>query len=340
MYLRLLIAMVLLMVMVSSHAESKTISSDQLEQKWQEFKKKFGKNYEDEAEEERRKQIFKEELDEIDAHNELYAKGLSSYSMGINQFADMEDSEYKATLTSFSIQHLLNTSGVKISSPPRISAFRTIPHAMNWLARGYVTPVKNQGQYGTCYAFSAVGALEGQWARRTNIIVPLSEQQIVDCGPYGTTGGWPSGVYDYIARAGGINYASYLPYYGPKYACRYNAYASRATCRSHHVYNPMTESQLRSLVASVGPVSVLINASPKSFHEYKGGVYDDPSCYGDKLSHAVLVVGYDRDPLSGKDYWIVKNSWGPQWGANGYIYMARNRNNQCGIASSVSYPIV
>ena len=111
-----------------------------------------------------------------------------------------------------------------------------------------------------------------------------------------------------------------------------------ATLSSYVDIRSGSESELEDAVANVGPVAVAIDASHYSFQLYSGGVYDEARCSSNRLDHGVLAVGYGTD--NGSDYWLVKNSWGDSWGMAGYIQMSRNANNQCGIATTASYPVV
>ena len=168
-------------------------------------------------------------------------------------------------------------------------------------------------------------------------LVSLSEQQLVDCdgGNYGCNGGWPYDANKYIIRYGSMSESSY-PYYGYASRCRYSSSKVVATVsQDYHVAT--NENALQSASALIGPIEVCIEVSG-SFSSYSSGVYYDPYC-GQQVNHAVLLVGYGTDPRGG-DYWLVKNSWGAYWGDNGYIKMARNRNNMCGIASYGSYALV
>jgi cathepsin L len=144
-------------------------------------------------------------------------------------------------------------------------------------------------------------------------------------------------AFKYIKENGGIDTEESYPYEGKDgLPCRYKEENKGATV-SGYVDIPKSESKLKEAVATIGPVSVAIDASHNSFMSYQSGIYDEPDCTKD-LDHAVLIVGYGTD--NGKDYWLVKNSWDTTWGDNGYIKMSRNKNNQCGIASSASYPLV
>lgn len=120
--------------------------------------------------------------------------------------------------------------------------------------------------------------------------------------------------------------------------CRYNPGSSGATDAGFVDIDAGDESKLQEALATVGPVSVAIDASHTSFQLYRSGVYDEPDCSPDNLDHGVLAVGYGTQ--DGQDYWIVKNSWSAKWGESGYIKMSRNKSNQCGIASAASYPLV
>ncbi|XP_062279348.1 cathepsin S-like isoform X1 [Scomber scombrus] len=198
----------------------------------------------------------------------------------------------------------------------------------------------DMGSCGSCWAFSAVGALEGQVALRTGKLINLSPQNLVDCStPYGNmgcNGGWYTDAFDYI-RDNGIESEDSYPYQGNDGQCHHSSNSNVATCSYHHCLPAGDEDMMKQAVYTIGPISVAIDASPEEFSFYKSGVYDNPMCtHG--LNHAVVVVGYGTE--NGKDYWLVKNSWGTSYGEEGYIRMSRNKYNQCGIALVPCYPIM
>ena len=215
----------------------------------------------------------------------------------------------------------------------------TLPEAIDWRTKGVVTPVKNQGQCGSCWSFSSTGAMEGQYALKKGKLLSFSESQIVDCdtADSGCGGGLSTDAFAYVI-ANGIESEQSYPYVPLDEKCAYNKFKVAAQFRN---YTTVTggEIGLQKAVATVGPISVAIDASSSLFQLYKDGVFFDPSCSQTELDHAVLVVGYGTT-TNGTDYWLVKNSWGATWGDNGYIKMARNHNNNCGIATQPSYPEV
>ncbi|XP_063362613.1 cathepsin L-like [Cydia amplana] len=222
-----------------------------------------------------------------------------------------------------------------------MSSFANLPDYVDWREKGAVTEVKTQGHCGSCWAFSTTGALEGQVFIKTNRLISLSEQNLIDCTSNyrcrGCGGGWMNNAFQYIKDNGGINTEASYPYEAQNDQCRYNPNNVGAT-NNGYVKIPRDENKLKEAVATVGPIAITINSLP-SIHHYGDGVYYDQDCDPDKHNHAVLAVGYGTD-ADGGDYWIVKNSWGKGWGRSGYIKMARNRDNNCGIASSASYPLV
>jgi cathepsin L len=306
---------------------------------WSDFKETHEKSYSHPAEEEKRKQIFAENLKRIEMHNYLHAKGLKGYTLGINVFADMEHSEFVATFNGLRRSNATDLDRVAYMSP---NIPLTLPDEVDWRKKGYVTPVKNQGHCGSCWSFSATGSLEGQWYRKTGKLVSLSEQNLIDCsrkyGNNGCEGGLMDYAYQYIKDNKGIDTETAYPYEAKDDTCRYNPSTSGAADKGFVDVTSEDESKLQEAVATIGPISVAIDASHSSFQLYRSGVYDEPQCSSEQLDHGVLAVGYGT--LNGKDYWLVKNSWGATWGDQGYIMMSRNKNNQCGIATAASYPLV
>ncbi|KAN0014388.1 hypothetical protein ACTFIU_000706 [Dictyostelium citrinum] len=215
--------------------------------------------------------------------------------------------------------------------------------SIDWRNLGAVTPVKNQGTCsGAGYSFAAIGAIESAHFIKTEELIILSEQNIIDCsiemGNNGCMGGLSSIAFDYIIKQRGIDSEFSYPYeghvvepYEGRGRCRYNSFYSMASISSYKEIERFNENELtRSLLKS--PVSVMIDASQLSFMLYKSGVYKDPSCSSTKLNHGVLNVGFGETE-NGNEYYILKNSFGLKWGMKGYIFLSRNLNNHCGISS-------
>ncbi|CAH1381544.1 unnamed protein product [Tenebrio molitor] len=302
------------------------------------------KQYQSETEERFRMKIFMENSHTVAKHNKLYAQGLVSFKLGINKYADMLHHEFVQALNGFNRTKSGLRSGESDDSvtflPP---ANVQLPGQIDWRDKGAVTPVKDQGQCGSCWSFSATGSLEGQHFRQSGKLVSLSEQNLVDCsekfGNNGCNGGLMDNAFRYIKANGGIDTEQAYPYKAEDEKCHYKPKNKGATDRGYVDIESGNEDKLQSAVATVGPVSVAIDASHQSFQLYSGGVYYEPDCSASQLDHGVLVVGYGTED-DGTDYWLVKNSWGKSWGDQGYIKMARNRDNNCGIATEASYPLV
>uniref|UniRef100_A0A8C0INJ8 CATS protein n=1 Tax=Chelonoidis abingdonii TaxID=106734 RepID=A0A8C0INJ8_CHEAB len=305
-----------------------------LDNHWELWKKTYGKQYNHKVEEGERRVTWEKNLKLVMLHNLEHSLGLHSYELGMNHLADMTSEEVAALLTGVKIPH----------QPDRNSTYRPrpgskVPDSMDWRDKGCVTDVKYQGACGACWAFSAVGALEAQVKLKTGNLVSLSAQNLVDCtityGNYGCSGGYMTNAFQYIINNHGIDSDASYPYTAQNGTCHYNPATRAATCSKFIELPYDNEAALKDAVANVGPVSVIIDAKQPSFFLYKSGVYDDPRCTHD-TNHAVLVIGYGT--LDGKDFWLVKNSWGEHFGDKGYIRMSRNKGNQCGIASYGSYP--
>ncbi|KAH8307749.1 hypothetical protein KR044_012241 [Drosophila immigrans] len=326
-------AIVLVLVLVA--VGQVTSLKDVLKAEFNAFKSKHHKVYKDVSEELKRLQVFLENRKLIESHNMRYATGKVSYKMGVNQFTDLRSKEFQEIVLSSIDVNNMTVCITEIYTPsPNVN----IPASIDWREKGAVTRVKNQGDCGSCWAFSTIATLEGQHFIKNRQLVSLSEQNLVDCSQdnNGCDGGWPETALNFIKDNGGVNTEVSYPYEDRVGKCRFNPANVGANVTGTVLVDSGDESALAAAVAEKGPVSVAVDGS--FLQHYASGVLDEPSC-DDEVSHGVVVVGYGRDDIGG-DYWLVKNSWGDSWGEKGYIRMARNRDNQCRIASHGIYPLV
>ena len=293
---------------------------------------------------------FLKNVDFINNHNNNPSH---SYSLNINKFADLSADEFH--------DHI-NLGCYKKENDPYSPCTpyttRDYGHhdwsfvdSLDWRDFGVVTPVKNQGKCGSCWSFSATGALEGAWMIHTGQTISLSEQQLIDCstayGNNGCGGGIMDEAFGYAIEYGMCT-EEHDPYEAKQGECTYCVPSTHFD--SCYNVEPNNENALLYALQN-GPISVAIEADQKAFQFYTGGIIDTPSC-GTNTDHGVLLVGYGVEPATAtspsKDYWIIKNSWGPDWGENGYVRLARNTNTStstntpgmCGIATQPSFPSV
>ncbi|KAJ8723578.1 hypothetical protein PYW08_003490 [Mythimna loreyi] len=337
---------IVVLVCVLAAAVSAASLFDLVREEWITFKMQHKKQYGSDVEEMFRMKIYVENKHRIAKHNQLFEQGAVTYKLRPNKYADMLHQEFMQTMNGFnaSLDYRYSQSGrirhsrAAESSP---SVQGSLPEQVDWRDKGAVTAVKDQRQCGSCWAFSTTGSLEGQHFRKTGSLVSLSEQNLVDCsssyGNNGCRGGFMYNAYNYIKENGGVNTDKSYPYEGAEGKCRYDPKNSGAKDSGFVVLAQADEQKLKEAVATVGPVSVAIDAS-HDFQFYSEGVYYNKDCTTN-VNHGVLVVGYGTQKQGG-DYWLVKNSWSGSWGDHGYIKMARNKNNHCGIASYASYPLV
>ncbi|XP_028675290.2 procathepsin L-like isoform X3 [Erpetoichthys calabaricus] len=305
------------------------------------WKLKYGKSYRSTEEEAHHRETWLVNRKRVIMHNMLADKGIKTFWLGMTYFADLTNEEYKQMAFRGCFGRF-NTSKFNQSSSVKELYGQDLPASVDWRKKGYVTDIKNQKDCGSCWAFSATGALEGQHFKRTKTLVSLSEQQLVDCssnyGNYGCNGGLMVNAFKYIKENGGIDTEESYPYKARDGKCRFNPQTIGAKCSGYKNIKSRSEKGLQQAVATVGPISVAIDAGQMSFQLYKRGIYNEPDCSSTDLNHGVLAVGYGTE--KGHDYWLVKNSWGLRWGNKGYIQMSRNKKNQCGIATDASYPVV
>jgi len=307
---------------------------------WETWKQTHGKHYAVE-EEAKRQYIWNQNLKYVTQHNREADEGMHTFRVGMNKFADMDNDEWRSVM----VPHRPRTSPPKYDAvyKPNPSNDVTTTY-LNWADQGYVTPIKDQGQCGSCWSFSATGALEGQHFKATGVLPSLSEQNIIDCADRinaGCNGGWTEVAFEWIRANGGIDTEASYPYTARDiWSCQYDAANSAATVAGVTMVESENEAAMLDALTAVGPLSIAIDASRTSFQLYESGVYYERRCSSTSLDHAVLAVGYGTDDTTGSDYWIVKNSWGTGWGNEGYIWMARNQGNNCGVATEVCYPNV
>ncbi|KAL6841022.1 hypothetical protein ACP4OV_028991 [Aristida adscensionis] len=296
----------------------------------------YGRSYKDAAEKAHRFEVFKANVNFIESFNAKKNK----FWLGVNQFADLTNDEFRATTKT--------NKGFNPSTLKKVATgFRyenvsidALPATVDWRTKGAVTPIKDQGQCGCCWAFSAVAAVEGIVKLSTGKLVSLSEQELVDCDVHGEDQGCNGGEMDdafkFIINNGGLTTEASYPYTAEDGKCKAGS-SSAATIKGYEDVPANDEAALMKAVANQ-PVSVAVDGGDMTFQFYSGGVMTG-SC-GTDLDHGIAAIGYGT-ASDGTKYWLMKNSWGTTWGENGFLRMEKDiadKKGMCGLAMQPSYP--
>jgi C1A family cysteine protease len=301
-------------------------SADAVENAYVNYMAEHGKSYATREEYEFRLAEFTRKVEFIKEHNGL---GEGDHQVGLNHMADWTDMEYKKLLGYRAVNKTVEAEAV----------VGDIPASVDWRTQGAVTPVKNQGSCGSCWAFSTTGSMEGRYQIAGNTLTSFSEQQFVDCagaeGNQGCNGGLMDNAFMYAEKTAVDTEAQY-PYTGKDGTC--HAATGVTTVASYTDVATNSPTALAAAVAE-GPVSIAVDAAALGWQLYHGGILK--RFCGTSLDHGVLLVGYGTE--KGTDYWIVKNSWGAGWGEKGYLRILRDMTKTgpgvCGLQSQPSFPL-
>jgi len=312
------------------------------EDDWEAFKLKYNKQYAAEDETFR----FNIYIKNRELAAAMNAKAPNT-EFGETKFSDLTPEEFRLTyLSKYAAEPDATLPVAPLYSPEHI---QDLPSSFDWTTKGAVTPVKNQGQCGSCWSFSATGNVEGQWFLAGHNLTGLSEQNLVDCDhecmiyegekscDSGCSGGLQPNAFTYIIKTGGIDTESSYPYEGVDGQCRFSSNNVGATI-SNFTAVSSDEDQMAAYLVEHGPLAIAADAAEWQF--YIGGVFDFPC--GKTLDHGILITGYGVETdIWGKQlpYWIVKNSWGADWGKDGYLWIVRGKG-ECGLNTFVYSAIV
>ena len=307
-------------------------------QQFQKFIKKYHKKYNSINEFLARYEVFRRNV------METFQEENNSYRTGITKFSDMTYQEFAKIYLN------LNYNAMAIANfhPHIVKLTNAAPEAWDWRDKGYVAHVKDQGSCGSCWAFSTMANLEGQYYKNKGKMVTFSEQMLVDCDTYdsGCNGGLMENTFDWLKENGIMTDADY-PYVGYKQSCqkdpskyidmKVTGYKKLGSSTS--TWSPVDEDEIKEFLYETGPLAIALNANP--LQTYTGGILDKTSsqCPVSGINHAVTMVGYGHDDASDKDYWIVKNSWGETWGEKGYFRIKRG-SGTCGVNCYITTGLV
>jgi len=304
-----------------------------------------GKKY-DPKEDKIRAKFFLHNLKHIDELNKFAQQRKSSAKFGVNKFADYSRIEFKNRVLS-KVEAEVDPYA-PVAPEYTEEKLKALPSSFDWRSKGAVTPVKNQGQCGSCWSFSATGNMEGQWFLAGHKLVGLSEQNLVDCDhecmiydgqkscDAGCDGGLQPNAFTYVIKNKGIDSEASYPYEAVDGTCKFNKNNVAATITNYTMVSK-NETQMAAYLVEHGPLAIAADAVEWQF--YIDGVFDFPC--GTSLDHGILITGYgvEDDWLGKYPYWWIKNSWGADWGINGYMKLERG-DGECGCNLFVSSSIV
>ncbi|KAI3440004.1 uncharacterized protein J3R85_004155 [Psidium guajava] len=329
----------LLVILVSvSETLCRPLGEEHLLNQHEEWMAFHGRVYKDVAEKAKRYEIFKENVKRINTFNDGKDVG---YKLAVNKFTDLTNEEFRASYTGYkgNLTRVLSSMDAK---PFKYANFTAIPAALDWRTKKAVTPVKDQGRCGSCWAFSAVAAVEGITMLKKGKLVSLSEQELVDCDvngdDSGCVGGYMDSAFEFIKSKGGLTTEENYPYLGNQQTCNSAKTVKHAASITGHQDVPANNEKALLQAVANQPVSVAIESAGFEFQFYSSGVFAG-SC-GTSTNHAVTAVGYGKT-TAGTKYWLLKNSWGTGWGESGYMRIQRDVSSKtglCGLATSASYP--
>ena len=249
------------------------------------------------------------------------------FTLSLNHLSALTPTEYRAMLG------VLPGSPAAAEAPAKATV--SAPDSIDWREKNVVNPIKDQAQCGSCWSFSAIQTAESASAIRSGTLIAFSESNLIDCCTkcFGCSGGWPYAALDYILDQQGGQFMSESDYpYAPiQRSCAYDKTKRVGLITDYYRVKNGSEDELKEKVATYGPASVCVDASPASFQQYSSGIYESAECWKVFLNHGVGCVGYGAEGAD--EYWIIRNSWGAEWGEQGYMRLARNKDNMCGVAS-------
>jgi cathepsin L len=276
----------------------------------------------------------------VKAHEEIMELNNQNGSLSVrhNKFSDYTEKEYQKMLGLRNMA-LPNIQGVE---QHEYSESNALPETVNWVTAGKVSPIQDQGQCGSCWAFSAAASLESAHAISSGDLLKISEQQFVDCssayGNQGCNGGWYMYAWSYAKKTSMDSEASY-PYTSGRTQTAGTCNVDTSTQELKDISYKKVSANTTAIKTALAqqPCSVAINATSRAFSSYSSGVLSVAQCGGTQMDHAVVAVGYGTE--AGTPYYLVRNSWGTSWGDAGYVKIAQaDGKGACGINQMVYYP--